>query len=506
MERERKTTVKKRQAGVLMPVTALPSDCGIGTLGAGAYAFVEWLESAGARIWQVLPLLPTSYGDSPYQSYASDALNYYFIDFDLLKEDGLLTDEDLQGLCWGEDARRVDYGKQYLQKAEVLKKAFTRFDCTCPEWQAFLQEGAYYDFALFKSLKKHFGDRAWSEWQSPYKNAEPDALAAYAASHAEELLFWQFTQYLFLKQWSALKAYANEKGISIMGDMPIYVAYDSLETWLHRRELFLLDKRGEPSLKAGVPPDAFSEDGQLWGNPVYDWKKLKKTGYLWWKQRIEYALRLFDVVRIDHFRGFDRFFAIPAHSETAKEGEWMKGPSYKLFEGMKECNIVAEDLGIIDDGVRNMLKKTGFPGMKVLMFAFDGNPTNEHLPSEYKENCVAYTGTHDNEPLAEYLAELPETARSEFERCLEEQCIRADVPYIVETVDDECQSIIELLFSTVADTVIVPMHDVLSYGAEARINAPSTVTGGNWTFRYTEKDFRRRKAAWLKTLCESYSR
>lgn len=496
----------QRKAGVLMPIFSLPGEEGIGTLGKSAYTFVDWLQSAGMKVWQVLPLLPTSYGDSPYQSYASDALNYYFIDLATLCENGLLTKEEVASVVWSDDERRVDYGKQYFHKAELLKVAFSRFDKNDDGWQAFLKDGFYYDFAVFKTLKKHFGDSAWSEWDEPYKSCDPEAVETFAKQHAEEIEFWQFTQYLFLLQWNALKDYANQRGISIMGDMPIYVAYDSLETWKYRHQLFMLGEDGQPSLKAGVPPDAFSEDGQLWGNPVYDWAKLKKTGYRWWKDRIAYALRLFDVVRIDHFRGFDRFFAIPADAETAVDGEWMDGPSDKLFTGMKNCNIVAEDLGIIDDGVREMLKKTGFPGMKVLMFAFDGNEENEHLPSEYQKNCVAYTGTHDNEPLADYLTAMPEDVRLVFETALEKQCILADVPYIVETMDDECQSVIELLFSTVANTVIIPMHDVLSYGAEARINAPATVAGGNWTFRYTEKDFRRRKAAWLKTLCERYNR
>ena len=488
-----------------MPIFSLPGRHGIGTLGQGAYDFVDWLQSAGMQVWQVLPLLPTSYGDSPYQSYASDALNEYFIDFDLLIEGGLLEKAEVDALVWYEDERRVDYGRQYAQKAALLKKAFARFDRQNPAWQAFLAEGKYYDYAVFKTLKKHFGDRAWSDWEQPYKSCDEAAVRAFADEHAEEVLFWQFTQFLFLEQWTRLKAYANEKGIAIMGDMPIYVAYDSLETWKYRSQLFLLGEDGEPSLKAGVPPDAFSEDGQLWGNPVYDWKKLKGTGYRWWKDRIDYALRLFDVVRIDHFRGFDRFFAIPAEAETAKEGEWMQGPSHRLFVGMKSKNIVAEDLGVIDDGVRGMLKKTGFPGMKVLMFAFDGNEENEHLPSEYKENCVAYTGTHDNEPLADFILSKEGVERKVFETALEKQCLLADVPYIVESVDDECQSVIELLFSTPANTVIIPMHDVLSLGAEARINAPSTV-GVNWTYRYTEKDLRRRKAAWLKGLCQRYRR
>lgn len=489
-----------------MPIFSLPSEDGIGTLGKGAYDFVDWLHSAGMSVWQVLPLLPTSYGDSPYQSYASDALNYYFIDFALLEQDGLLTAEERKSFDFSTDERRVDYGKQYECKAALLKKAFARFDRTNAEWVAFLKDGFYYDFALFKTLKKSFGDSAWTEWPELFRNAEKSVVEQFKQEHSEEIEFWQFTQFIFLKQWKALKAYANEKGISIMGDMPIYVASDSLETWKYRRELFLLDKDGEPSLKAGVPPDAFCEDGQLWGNPVYDWAKQKKNGYRWWKDRIAYALRLFDVVRIDHFRAFDKFFAIPTEAETAKDGAWMKGPSDKLFKDMKQCNIVAEDLGIIDDGVRSMLKKTGFPGMKVLQFAFNGDEENEHLPSQYVKNCVAYTGTHDNEPLRSFFTEMDEDERKAFELALEKECIEADVPYIVETDEEECESVIELLFSTVANTVIVPMHDVLGYGAEARINAPATVTGNNWTFRYLEKDFRRRKAAWLKTLCERYNR
>lgn len=489
-----------------MPVSSLPSDCGIGTLGKGAYAFVDWLESAGMKIWQVLPLLPTSYGDSPYQSYASDALNYYLIDFSFLKKDGLLTDEDLQGVCFCEDVRRVDYGKQYELKARILKKAFARFDRKNADWQTFLKKGFYYDFALFKSLKKHFGDASWVDWDEPYKNADEATIAAFERSHAEEIEFWQFTQYIFLKQWKKLKAYAHKKGVRILGDMPIYVAYDSLETWKYRRKLFLLDSEGNPSLKAGVPPDAFSKDGQLWGNPVYDWEKLKEDGYRWWKDRISYALQLFDIVRIDHFRGFDRFFAIPFDSDTAKEGEWIQGPGIALFKGLEKKNIVAEDLGIIDDSVRELMKKTGYPGMKVLMFAFDGNEENEHLPSLYPQNCVAYTGTHDNEPLSAFIQAKEGAERKVFEEALEGQCILMDTPYIVETIEDECQSVIELLFASRANTVIVPMHDVLCLGEEARINAPSTVSGGNWTYRYEESDFRRRKAAWLKTLCETYNR
>ncbi len=490
-----------------MPVSSLPSTQGIGTLGKNAYDFVDWLERAGMKIWQVLPLLPTSYGDSPYQSASSDALNHYFIDFELLEKDGLLEKADYTDIAWSFDERRVDYGKQFEFKIAVLKKAFARFDKTQRAWKTFLKEGKYADYALFMTLKTKFAYAPWTEWPEPYKSCEGKGLENYENEHREEIEFWQFTQYIFLKQWNALHAYARKKGIEIMGDMPIYVSADSVETWKYRRDLFMLDNEGNLALKAGVPPDAFSEDGQLWGNPVYDWDKMKENGYAWWDARIRYAFQLFDIVRIDHFRAFDRFYVIPNEAETAKEGEWKKGPGFELFKDWKELSIVAEDLGVIDNGVRRLLKKTGYPGMKVLVFAFDGNEENEYLPSNIKnKNCVAYTGTHDNEPLRAFLENMKKEDRKEFEKYLEAECLKADVPYITETVEDECKTMIELLISTKADTVVLPMHDVLFFGEEARLNAPSTVSGKNWTFRFKEKDFGLRKAAWLKELTELYNR
>ena len=490
-----------------MPVSSLPSSQGIGTLGKGAYAFVDWLESAGMHIWQVLPLLPTGYGDSPYQSCASDALNHYFIDFELLKEDGLLEENEYAEIDWSADERRVDYGKQFACKIHVLKQAFARFDRKDKGWAAFLKKGKYADYALFMTLKTQFSYAPWTDWAEPYKNCEGKGLESYIAEHQEEIEFWQFTQYVFLKQWNALRDYAHEKGIEIMGDMPIYVASDSVETWKYRRDLFVLDGEGNLALKAGVPPDAFSEDGQLWGNPIYDWEKMKADGYAWWKERIDYAFELFDIVRIDHFRAFDRYFVIPAEAETAKEGEWVDGPKGELFKTWGKRAIVAEDLGIIDDGVRALLKETGYPGMKVFVFAFDGNPDNDYLPSNITDaNCVVYTGTHDNDTLRSFIEGMDEAQRKEFEKELENQCLQADVPYITETIEDECKTVIALVMSTKANTVIVPMHDVLCFGEEARLNAPSTVSGKNWTFRFTVEDFGRRKAAWLKTLTEEYDR
>jgi len=496
----------KRKAGVLMPVSSLPSPFGIGTLGKGAYAFVDWLADSGMKIWQVLPLLPTSYGDSPYQSCASDALNYYFIDFEALKEEGLLQADEYETIVWSDDERRVDYGRLFAYKTEVLQKAFGRFDKTDESWKSFLSAEKYLDFAVFMSLKKRFGYAPWTDWEEPYKTYDERVISAFIAENQREIEFWQFTQFIFLKQWNKLLSYAHAKGISVMGDMPIYVAYDSVETWKYRKDLFVLDEKGNPALKAGVPPDAFSEDGQLWGNPVYDWAKMKENGYAWWKERIRYAFTVFDILRIDHFRAFDKYYAIPEASETAKEGEWENGPGMDLFGDMLEYAIVAEDLGIIDDGVRNLLKNTGYPGMRVFVFAFDGNPKNEYLPSELVENCIAYTGTHDNEPLRSFIENMDKTERKEFECALEKQCLQAEVAYLTETIEDECESIVRLLMSSKADTVIVPMHDVLCLGEEARINAPSTVSERNWTFRFTEKDFKRRKSAWLKSMTEEYRR
>lgn len=493
--------------GVLLPIFSLPSEQGIGTLGKGAYAFVDWLESAGMKIWQVLPLLPTSYGDSPYQSASSDALNHYFIDFELLGKDGLLKKSDYVDVKWSRDARRVDYGTQFAYNLTVLKKAFTRFDRNNSEWLAFLKKGRYADYALFMSLKAKFDFKPWMSWEEPYRSCEGKGLEKYIAAHREEIEFWQFTQYIFLKQWTDLHAYAKKKNIRIMGDMPIYVAADSVETWKYRRDMFMLDGEGNLSLKAGVPPDVFSEDGQLWGNPVYDWKKMKESGYVWWENRMDRAFELFDIVRIDHFRAFDRFFAIPQASTTAKDGEWMDGPGIDLFEKLGRRSIVAEDLGVIDDGVRKLLKATRYPGMKVLLFAFDGDEKNDYLPSNIRtSNCVAYTGTHDNEPLRAFLDSMQEKERKEFEKTLEEECLAADVPYITESTEDECKTMIELLASTKANTVIVPMHDVLCLGEEARLNVPSAVSENNWTFRILESDFKRRKAAWLKELTTTYNR
>lgn len=497
---------KSRKAGILMPVSALPSNEGIGTLGSGAYAFIDWLKNANMKVWQVLPLLPTGYGDSPYQSLSSDALNYYFIDLESLEKEGLLQKVEYAGIVWSNDKRRIDYGKLFIDKIKLLRLAHSRFNRKDKSYQQFLKEAKYNDFALFSSLKIRFQHRSFTEWEIELKNGEEEAVERHKKEYQEEIDFWQFTQYVFLRQWKKLKTYANERGIEIMGDMPIYVAFDSVENWKYKKDLFMLDADGNASWRAGVPPDGFCDDGQLWGNPVYDWDKLKQNGYLWWKQRIEYAFTLFDSVRIDHFRGFDRFYVIPGFAQTAKEGTWLDGPKASLFQQMKEYNIIAEDLGVIDDGVRTLLKETGYPGMKVFQFAFDGNPYNEYLPIYYDENCVAYTGTHDNQTLRGFIEGMTENERTSFEKEFENQCLKMDTPYIYESIEDECQSAIRLLMASKANTVILPMQDVLCMGEEARINAPSTLSNKNWTFRFLLEDLKNRKAVWLDSLTKEYNR
>ncbi len=506
MERtQNKQTKFSRKAGVLLPISSLSSLYGIGTLGKEAYRFADWLKGACIRIWQVLPLLPTAYGDSPYSASATYALNYYLIDFDLLQEEGLLKKEDYAFLDWGEDARRVDYSKLFALKIPVLKKAFARFKKNSPEWQAFLAQGRYYDFALFMTLKSCFSYRPFPEW-GEYAKYDEEKVTAFARKHEEELIFWQFTQFLFLRQWNTLKTYCNERGIEIMGDIPIYLAYDSVETWKYGRKLFLLDENDYPALVAGVPPDAFSEEGQLWGNPVYDWEKMKENGYAWWRARIAYSLSLFDILRIDHFRGFDRFYAVPAHSRTAREGEWLEGPKAQLFEPFRESQIIAEDLGVIDDGVKKLMRDTGYVGMKIIEFAFDGNPNNEHKPSNYTPDFVAYTGTHDNMPLVGYLREKSEEEKVLWDKDLVRECEKFGIIANVANDVARCNTVVELLFASPASVVIVPLQDLFALGKESRINLPSTVSTKNWSYRLLDGECSAYYRNKLKNLVVQYGR
>lgn len=489
-----------RETGILMPISALPSPYGIGTLGEEAYRFVDTLSEMKVEIWQMLPLLPTAYGDSPYQSPASGALNYYFIDLDLLEKDGLLQKSDYATLPFSYTDRKVAYGQLFSLRVPLLKKAFRAFDRKDGEWQAFLKKGDYADFGLFMSLKEAFGYRAFSSFPAPYDQYEKESTEKFKAEHLEEVLFWQFTQFLFLKQWKSLKAYANGKGVKLMGDMPIYVSSDSVEAWKYGKELFMVGEDGFPSLVAGVPPDYFSKTGQLWGNPVYDWEKMRKNGFSWWHKRLDDAFSLFDVVRIDHFRGFDRFFAIPNGSESAVLGEWKPALGRELFLSRKNDKIVAEDLGLIDDGVRDLMKTVGFPGMKVFEFGFDGNVNNEHLPSTYQVNVVGYTGTHDNMPLAEFL----ETEGEKTVPILKSECEKLGVEERLKTTKEKCQTTLKLMLASKAETVIFPWQDVLCLGAGARINEPSVLSDKNWSFRFLKKETEKHVGAWLKKQIAIY--
>ncbi|MBR3864355.1 MAG: 4-alpha-glucanotransferase [Clostridia bacterium] len=496
---------KTRRAGVLMPISALPAKYGIGTLGKCAYNFIKWLKSAKIRVWQTLPLLPTNYGDSPYQACDSHALNPYFIDFELLKEQGLLKPSDYNKIDFGSDENRVDYEKMFHNKAKVLRVAFSRFDKTNSDWQVFLSAGEYKDYGVFMALKCANGYKPFTDW-GEYSKYNQMLIDQFVLQNQTEVEFWQFTQFLFLKQWSDLKDFANQNGVEIMGDMPIYVAFDSVENWKYGSELFLLDANGNPALVAGVPPDAFSDDGQLWGNPLYNWEKMKQTGYKWWKNRINHALSLFDILRIDHFRGFDRFFAIPADAQTAKAGEWMQGPSSELFKDIKHLSIVAEDLGVIDDGVISMMRQTGYPGMKVMQFGLDGNPWNEHTPSNYVEHCVVYTGTHDNQPFRGYIDSLEEYKKQTFDNDLLKECGKLGVVCDLKDSTTKCKTVVKLLLASNAFLAIIPMQDILCLGDYSRMNTPSTLSPDNWSYRFKKEDFSKDNAIWLSTFVSKYDR
>lgn len=496
---------KGRNFGILLPVSSLPSGEGIGTLGTEAYNFVDFLSESGGKIWQVLPLNPTNYGDSPYQSCSSDALNYYFIDLQQLVCDGLLKKGEIVLEELSDSPLKVNYGKQFTQKIALLKKAFSRFDGGS-EFEDFVNRGEYSDFAVFMAIKQKFNHIAWTEWEQPFGVYDEDTVAKFIEENKTEYLFWQFTQFIFLKQWNALKSYANSKGVSIMGDIPLYVAYDSVEVWKYGEKLFKVNANRKLKCVAGCPPDGFTEDGQLWGNPVYNWEEMRNDGYAWWKARIEKCFKLFDVLRIDHFRGFDRYWEVPAGDSTARYGLWEDGPKEELFKDILGYKIVAEDLGVIDDGVRRLMKNVGYPGMKVLEFAFDGKADNEHKPSNHTENFVCYTGTHDNMPLKQYIDDLSEEQRAVFAEDVVKESGILNITAKTATSKELCRSVVELAFASKSDTAIVPVWDLLALGGEARINEPSTVSDKNWSRRFLKEDFSKELSGYLKKVSKRSKR
>ena len=473
-----------RKQGILLPISAIPSAYGIGTFGVQSYAFVDFLEKAGQKFWQILPLGPTGYGDSPYQSFSTFAGNPYYIDLEMLTEEGYLTKEECDACDFGSNEYCIDYEKIYRERFTVLKKAYERAAERGleekEEYRQFVQKNADWleDYALYMAVKNSFGGVCFMEWDEDIRTRRQEAMEKYRRELDKEICFFRFQQYLFAKQWKALKAYANQKGIEIIGDIPIYVAFDSADTWANP-ELFQLDENRQPIGVAGCPPDAFSETGQLWGNPLYDWNYHRSTGYDWWLKRIAYCHEWYDVLRIDHFRGFDEYWFVPYGDLTAENGHWEKGPGMELFSAMKEKlghkRVIAEDLGFLTDSVIEMVKETGYPGMKVLQFAFGAWENSEYLPHRYDRNCVVYTGTHDNDTMLGMIENMPE----------EDKCFAREYLHTYSN-KDLARACIRAALSSVADTAIIPIQDYLELGSEARINIPSTL-GINWKWRMDGK-------------------
>ncbi len=463
-----------RSSGILMHITSLPGPYGIGTMGEKAYGFVDFLEKAEQSWWQILPLSPTGYGDSPYQSASAFAGNPYLIDLDLLNKDGLLQPEDYQGLQWESKENTVDYGLIWQHRQAVLRKAYSRFTGS-EEFDSFCRDNSSWlaDYALFMALKDRFGGAPWYQWEEPLKHRSSDALWNARQELKDEIRFYNFQQFLFLRQWQALKSYAAEKGIRIIGDVPIYVPLDSADVWSDP-ESFLLDENLQPTAVAGCPPDAFSEDGQLWGNPLYDWKAMQKDGYSWWLRRLSYAGKLYDVVRLDHFRAFEAYWSVPYGDSNARGGHWVKGPDMDFIRavknGLPELSIIAEDLGFLTQEVLDLRDASGFPGMKVLQFAFDSMDDSQYLPHNYIPNTVCYTGTHDNMTTAQWLQSLPEEVRA-YAVC-----------YMGLKNEKDVWGVIRTAHSSVSRLCIVPMQDYLELGGESRMNFPGT-TAANWTWR-----------------------
>ena len=490
--------MSKRAAGILMPISSLPSEYGIGCFSKSAYDFVDWLKAAGQSDWQILPLGPTSYGDSPYQSFSTFAGNPYFIDLDALVEEGVLTKAECKKVDWGKENDCIDYEKIYKGRYPLLRKAYERSKIYENEdYKRFVAENNWWlaDYALFMAVKDRFDGVEWTKWADDIKLRWGPAMDYYREELYYDIEFQQYLQFKFYEQWMKLKTYANEKGIRIIGDIPIYVAMDSADTWSHP-ELFQLDSENVPLAVAGCPPDGFSATGQLWGNPLYRWDYHKDTGYQWWVSRMRYVFKLYDVVRIDHFRGFDEYFSIPYGAENAIGGHWEKGPGIELFRkieqelGWKE--VIAEDLGYVTDSVRELVRDSGFPGMKVLEFAFDSRDSgcaNDYLTHNYIENSVAYTGTHDNETIVGWWSSITK----------KEKKLARDYLCDKNTPDEELYlSFISLIMRSRAKLCVIPMQDYLGLDNESRINQPSTV-GKNWKWRVTKKQL---SARLRKQICE----
>ncbi len=476
MEKETKHFGFRHKAGVIMPISSLPGKYGIGSFGKAAHDFIDFLDAAGQTCWQVLPLNPTSFGDSPYQSPSSVAGNPYFIDLELLAAKGLLTDEELEAQkCPGD---RVNYGWLFDHRFHALRRAYSRWE-PIPAYKKFERENRRWldQYALFMALKVYYNNAGWTRWPEKHRNFT--SAMAHRSDFEEEMCFWRWVQYEFSAQWQAILDHAHEKGILIIGDMPIYVAHDSMDVWA-APEQFLLDEALLPKVVAGCPPDAFSPDGQLWGNPIYDWERMEKESFSWWVERVGNAFALYDILRIDHFRGFSGYYNIPYGEKTAKNGKWGVAPGIKLFRRIREvypeARIIAEDLGYITKDVRELLADGGFPGMKMIHFAFD-EEDNEYLPRMYKSpNCVVYSASHDSDCTRSWLQSLKGDAKKRFRR----ECVR-------HREQSRVYDVIQMALESIAQLAVVPMQDYLELTNEkGRINTPST-REGNWTWRISPR-------------------
>ena len=486
-----------------MPISSLPSPYGIGTFGKCAFAFVDFLKKARQRYWQVLPLGPTSYGDSPYQSFSAIAGNPYFIDLDLLIGEGLLEAGEPAAWNWGNEEGRVAYGSIFENRYRVLEKAFRKAagdGGRMAALDAYIAGNAWWlnDYALFMALKDAHGGRPWTEWEEPLRLRDPAALAESRAAYGDRIRFYCFLQMLFAQQWKALKAYAGENGVRIIGDLPIYVPLDSADVWAEPEE-FQLDETRRPLAVAGVPPDYFCADGQLWGNPLYDWEHMKANGYAWWKRRLKGASDLYEVIRIDHFRGLSAYWSVPVEEETARNGKWVEGPGLDFIHMLKETfpdmEVIAEDLGYLTDDVRALVAESGYPGMKVLQFAFDAREPSNYLPHTYPRKCICYTGTHDNTTAAAWFSEA---APEDVDVAVRYLGLNAGEGYH--------WGLIRGGMSSVADLFVAQMQDYLGLDGGARMNRPGTIGGNNWRWRLLPGELHEELAEKIAEMCRIYGR
>ncbi len=494
---EKGMVIKMRKCGTLLHISSLPGEFGIGNFGREAYNFVDFLKKSGQNLWQILPLGVTGFGDSPYQSFSSFAGNPYFIDPVALYEDGLIDKDFLESAKVSDD--NVDYGRLYEERYKFLREALSEFDTQNSDFEEFCVKNALWldSFAMFMTLKGLAQGRGVSDWERDYKQKDRAALEWVERSYKDEISFWKIVQYYFFKQWDALRKYANSNGVSIIGDIPIYVAADSADVW-ENPGLFMVDSDLSPKLVAGCPPDAFNADGQKWGNPIYDWEVMRMDEYAWWKRRLAMTAKLYDYVRIDHFRGFSSYYTIKADAPDAKCGEWKEGPGIEFFESVKNSlgsiKIIAEDLGFIDEPVRELLKKCNYPGMKILEFGFGGDTDSEYLPHNYKKNCFAYTGTHDNETFMSFYLNCDIKTKRYIRDYLG-----------IDSMDDVCFAAVRALYASCADNVVIPFQDYIGLGDVGRMNTPS-VLGNNWLWRAKTSDFNDKLAEKIAELATLYSR